>query len=441
MIVIKRSKQKMAIAASLRWQVMDPFGRSILGHKQLIEYVRLGGYVGIKFKNGQDHNLGVAKDSQFEKYKGLKVVSIARQVGLYPEVSERSILVLLNNTESSDGSIFAIGLINGNVVLDALVEKDEVQQTIEEYRKVNFFANSTLETAGDVILNDHEPKQKFDLNAVLDSKKTSMAYVDVLKNELILLYVITAIIVVLIGDFAYSQWSKYAQQNEMLMNSSLQLLNSPENRYAIAIDQFLRQPVRLAKDNIGLVVNDINSFPYIYKNWQVSSIECEHFVCVVHWSSLGGSFDDFKNAALNHWTDITIDGRDQNLLGDLKSIKCQFKMKSKEKAWPALDQFPHIDAFSFEFADIFAKLDKEDWQSKFEAIQQVGLEQNSKSTALANHPKALFVLPWHVQDQSWWKTQTSLDQYGEFCSLEKFKVTFQNNSPLFSGSGNCYVRH
>ncbi len=36
MIVIKRSKQKMAIAASLRWQVMDPFGRSILGHKPFV---------------------------------------------------------------------------------------------------------------------------------------------------------------------------------------------------------------------------------------------------------------------------------------------------------------------------------------------------------------------------------------------------------------------
>ena len=143
MIVIKRSKQKIAIASSLRWQVMDPFGRSILGHKQLIEYVRLGGYVGIKFKNGQDHNLGVSKESQFEKYKGLKIVSIARQVGLYPDALERSILVLLSNTESLDGSIFAVGLINGNIVLDSLVEKEDIPHVIEEYKKINFFANFT----------------------------------------------------------------------------------------------------------------------------------------------------------------------------------------------------------------------------------------------------------------------------------------------------------
>lgn len=441
MIVVKRSKQKIAIASSLRWQVMDPFGRSILGHKQLIEYVRLGGYVGIKFKNGQDHNLGVSKESQFEKYKGLKIVSIARQVGLYPDAIERSILVLLNNTESLDGSIFAVGLINGNIVLDSLVEKDDIPHIIDEYKKINFFANSSLEIAGDINLPDYPVKHKFDLNAVLDNKKASLEYVEVLKNDLILLYVIATLILGLIGDFAYSQWDRYQKENELLMNSSLQILNSAENRYAIAIDQFLRYPVHLAKENIETIANEINSFPYVYKNWQVSSIECGEFSCVVHWSSLGGSFDEFKNSAPDRWTNISIDGHDNNLLGDLKSIKCHFKMSSQEKVWPRFDQFPSIEEFSFKFADIFAKLAKSDWESKFEAIQQVGLDASTKSTTLANHPKALFALPWHVRDQSWWKTRASLAEYGEFCTIEKFTVTFQNNSPLFSGSGNCYVRH
>lgn len=441
MIVIKRSKQKTAIATSLRWQVMDPFGRSVFGHKQLIEYVRLGGYVGIKFKNGQDHNLGVSKETQFEKYKELKIVSIARQVGMFPEVRERSILVLLNNTESSDGSIFAIGLINGNIVMDELVEKDEVDQVIDDYQKINIFASTGLDIAGDVVLFDHVLKFKFDLAAVLDNKKSAFEYIDVLKNELVILYLIIFIILALICDFAYSQWAKYEQENQLLMTSSLQLLNSPENRYSNAIDQFLTQPVLLAKDNISLIVKEINSFPYVFKRWQVSSIDCDHSTCLVHWASIGGSFDEFKSAAFPNWTSIAIDGQSNNLLGDLKSIKSNFMMATRQSTWPPQDQFPHMDEFSFEFADIFAKLGKADWISKFEAMHQVGLEPASKSNALIKHPKALFALPWHVDEQSWWSAQTSLEQYGEFCSLDQFKITFQNNSPLFSATGNCYVRH
>ena len=51
-----------AIATAMNWQVLDPFGNSVFGHKQLLEYIKTGGQIGISYKNGKDINLGVGTD-------------------------------------------------------------------------------------------------------------------------------------------------------------------------------------------------------------------------------------------------------------------------------------------------------------------------------------------------------------------------------------------
>ncbi len=66
MLIITSSKHNKGIATAMNWQVLDPFGNSLFGHKQLIEYIKTGGYVGISFKNGKDVNLGIGRESQHE---------------------------------------------------------------------------------------------------------------------------------------------------------------------------------------------------------------------------------------------------------------------------------------------------------------------------------------------------------------------------------------
>lgn len=133
MLIIHSTKHKRAVATDLNWQVLDPFGNSLLGHKQLIEYIKTGGYIGITYKNGKDINLGVGRDIHSETEKDLKIISIAHQIAMNSQMRERSLLVFLKNTASGDESIFAIGLINGNVVIDQLIEGSDLVQIVSDF--------------------------------------------------------------------------------------------------------------------------------------------------------------------------------------------------------------------------------------------------------------------------------------------------------------------
>jgi len=83
MLIITSNKHQKAIATSMNWQVLDPFGNSLFGHKQLIEYIKTGGYIGISYKNGKDINLGVGRENQLEIGKDQKIISIAHQIAMH----------------------------------------------------------------------------------------------------------------------------------------------------------------------------------------------------------------------------------------------------------------------------------------------------------------------------------------------------------------------
>ena len=440
MLIIHSTKHKRAVATDLNWQVLDPFGNSLLGHKQLIEYIKTGGYIGITYKNGKDINLGVGRDIHSETEKDLKIISIAHQIAMNSQMRERSLLVFLKNTASGDESIFAIGLINGNVVIDQLIEGSDLVQIVRDFSKINIFTTSQVEIFGDISPKDMPVNKIITLDDVLRESTHNKKYVETLKNSLIVFYLVIGLIVFLLAYFFYGIWQESILSSETALSSKLKVINSPENVYAQRINLFLKTPLTLAKTNISLILEEIGSFPFVMANWRVQSIRCENYTCFVNWTSIGGTYQEFINAALPNWSNIALETHNGSLLGDMKSLKSSFTVSAKKELLPEFKDLPKFENFTFAMGDLLRSLNKKGWESALNAPSQIETPTEGVDLSIKNHPLALLSIPWSANDQGWRETEEALHAFGDLCTLDSLKLELHSQTPVLSTHGKCYVK-
>ena len=440
MLIINSNKHKRAIATAMNWQVLDPFGNSLFGHKQLIEYIKTGGYIGISYKNGKDINLGVGRDNQLDIGKDQKIISIAHQIAMHGLMRERSLVVFLRNTASGDDSIFAIGLINGNVVIDQLIETSELDQIVNDFSKINIFTTTNIEIFGDVAPENLSISKLITLEDILNEHANSKKYVETLKNSLIVFYLVLAMILVLIAYFLYSLWQESVLNGETALSSKLKVINSPENVYSQRINVFLKTPIHLAKMNITSILGELGTFPFVLAKWRVHSIQCENYLCMVSWTSVGGSYQDFSNAALPNWSNINLDPSNGSLLGDMNSLKSNFSLAPKNELLPEFKDIPKFENFTFAMGDLLRNLNKKGWECTLSSPMQIETGNDGAEVSIKNHPLALLAIPWSAKNQGWRETEMALQEFGGVCTLDAFKLEFNEQKPVLSTSGRCYVK-
>lgn len=441
MILIKSELHKKSIATAMTWQVLDPFGNSLLGHKQLIEYIKTGGYIGISYKNGTDINLGVGRDLHLDLEHEHKIISIAYQIALHAQMREKSLVVFLKNTISQDESIFAVGLINGNVVIDQLIEANELDQIVNDFSKINIFTTTNIEIYGDAAPENFSIAKPFTLEELLNDAAHQKKYVEALKNSLMVFYFVLSLIVVLIVYFFYGLWQDNILSGESALSNKLKTINSPESVYTQRIQVFLKTPLPLAKDNISSALSEIGAFPFVYAKWRVQSIQCENGICLVNWNSVGGSYQDFIQNKAPSWSNIHLQSNNASLLGDMNALQSSFTLESKKALLPSLADIPKLESFTFSMADLLRQLQSKGWESTLKSPVQIEMPNDgAELLSIKNHPMALMAIPWSAQTQGWRETEMALKDFGDICTLESLKLEFNNQRPLLSTNGRCYVK-
>jgi hypothetical protein len=429
-----------AIATAMNWQVLDPFGNSVFGHKQLLEYIKTGGQIGISYKNGKDINLGVGTDIHLNNVNEKNIISIAHHVAMHGQMRERSLVALLKNTISQDESIFAIGLINGNVVIDQLVEKTEIDQIVNDFHNINIFTNNNVDIFGDIAPDQFNITNFITLEDILKDTNNLKKYVTALKNSLISFYLILTIILVLLAYFFFGIWHESVLSGESLISNKLKAINSSENIYTQRINVFLKTPIHLANKNIGSTLTEIGSFPFELAKWRLRSIDCNKYICTVNWLSIGGSYEDFIKAALPAWSNINLLTDNGSLLGDNNSLQSNFSISGEQELLPEFVDLPKFESFTFQMGDLLRGLSQKGWDSTLKAPFQIETPHDATDLSIKTHPLAILAIPWSSTNQGWRETELALQEFTKVCTLDEIKLTFNNQQPLLSTSGKCYVK-
>ncbi|QOU76431.1 hypothetical protein JAB4_059310 (plasmid) [Janthinobacterium sp. HH102] len=433
---------KYALAFGFKWVTLDPI---ISRGKQLSDLrTDYGARWLATFKINGSENIGYAK--KLSVPKKIKVLSGAGQLALHERFIGKSVLVLLEDANHADGGqvendVAVLGLINGNVVLDAFVKSSHVQKLRQEFLDQCTRAHVEYLTVGQAITID-EVDQEFLWSNLLPVnnitgigkfyKKPRVVVVRPLNKDLPswLLWLLLVLILVICGIY-YSQ----VRSDERDRLQRLMLNNQkpdPAKLYADSVNQLLNSDVLVASMAAKILGKELKAFPTQKVGWRLDKISCNsNSGCVARWNRKFGTFAEFIASAPKDWGEIEPSHDGQSLSHSLPIVLTKEKLLKKEE-WPT------------EKGIIISVVSK--WQKystlKFDASMLpaglYGVPPSVQPQLAASMPLATWAAVWEIKSAPWWAID-SVEDLPRNMAIESFDLSV-GNEITFSMKGIAYVK-
>ena len=430
---------KDILACGLNWVVSDPF-ESI--HLQVSRYILDGARNFVKFANGVDINYGLTADINREQYAGCRFISLAKLAATNPLFKGATVLLFLVNSVSADHSGVAIGLLNGNVVLDRQIERDSAESVFGEFSALCEKSGRVFRFFGDFPGLTEQFDEAYFFDALIkDQGSLKKALITPLKNNRTALIVVIIVLSLIALSLVNYGWDWYVQKQKQLIEEVRAASQSPEAQYSAQINIFLWAKQHTAGPTSKEVKKQLEVIPYQFHGWDLKEIKCELPECTFKWASADGSYGDFRNNAPKEWLNISpMVGA--SIIGDLKTITHQFKLELHPETFMPRTQWPTKEDFAWSIGEAWQKLSPLGWRGDLKPAELRQTPVGIPSAAIKNHPQAIWGVPWSVINQPWWLFD-ALDLLGKNVVLQKVDISIDKSTKAvsFNASGIAYVKN
>jgi hypothetical protein len=438
---------QLNLVSNLHWQVLDPFGESFFGHKEIPNLIERGARFHARYKNGVEINIGITHEDVAEATaKSSKTVSFAALIATHKQFASRSCLVFMragDETDPEDGAVGLVcGLISGNVVLDEQFPLYELDAIHQRYVELCGKSGRIYAVHGDISPSEVEVVDKLSLNDLLAKKPKNSVLLTRLSNDKVILSVLISalsLIILLVGLALWDWYKDHVREGILAMQNQL---SSPEHTYAEAVIAWLRKPVAILPNSIESIGVQVGHFPGYLAGWKLIHIACDENECSAKWRSSGGTYADFQKASPKTWGKLVLSQSQKDVLGDLQTISHSFKLNIPLGILPTQETWPNADEFAFLSGVDLQRLKDFKWALQIDAPQQQAIPVTLNPAAVSTHPKSIFAMPWSVNKQDWSNAKLILRLFKQNVTINRFELFIdeKDSSMTFSGSGLAYVK-
>jgi len=433
---ILRINAEVALVFGLRWQVLD----ALESKARVISDLRTdGARWKATFDNAGDQNFGTLSDADFSLPQNVKrSLSGAGQVALLPQFSGKTVLVLLEDPgrDGNDGVVAAIGLLNGNVVLDAIAAVADIGALVQSFSERCDKAKQQYTLAGNtssfgtltqlVDWNDLLPK------ATSKFKTTPAVPVTPLRSAHAATLTVAGITLLLLGIGAYAGYEMYAKKKLEERAAKAAQMQDPVAMYSAALPSFLAQPRMLAADAFPAVRRLTAEMPVLFAGWELRRIDCTGEVCSVSWERAGGTNADFKTRAPQHWRDIAFSD-------DAKQIVHNVALAIPQKPLPPRTEWPRFADFKLSVGSQWQKFSDFGIKVGHDKLTVAALPPGVSPDAVANNPIAVKAAPWSVKAAPWWGNE-GLSTMPPNVTVTSITINVTSREVTFDAAGDIYVQ-
>lgn len=439
--------RKAALAFGLKWVVLDPWEKQ---HRQVAKW-RADGYheAAIYSLDDGDAVYGLVQDGLGEEdkkhLKGMRVLAAAACAATLKELEGKTVLITIElpGNPDEEGTVAAIGLERGMVVLDQLC--DSRSQLAEQRQSFAERVRGEFEVYGNVGQVHHKMEvDKLIPKTGLLAKGPTIGPLRARRGYLIGAAVAGVCLLATGGIFAWD-----AHKSEINQRTQLALLerNKPEYQYRQAIQALLQRPVVPVAIAIEAMRNALADFPTVHEGFELTQVSCPSSGdCAVKFKRLAGtgaSVEGFRKTAPPQWQGITAVGQDELAF----TLRIEFPhSKLQREGWPTAVAFRDRSFAAWQF------LEPGGWRADLGSatIQAVpGGLQPKDMNALYAMPDAVFAMPVTIASQPWWYANVDSNSPVRFEALggntvidgdSHVELTLSNKSVSFSARGLAYVQ-
>lgn len=429
---------KDVYVSGMNWVVADPFESK---HTLISGFILDGAKHAITYKNGSDLNYGLLPDIHDEKLADCRFISLANMAGINPLFKGATVLLMLENGVNQEGTGIAIGMLNGNIVLDCVIDSKNADSKLENFAGLCERSSRAFVLWGNFPHVGKDFDKPFSYSELIANKKNAKRSVLApLKSNRVFLMVSAAIAAIILIIFVNLTWDWYVQRKKDLVESLRQAQLSPDAQYQTAISAFLAKKHFIANSGAKQIKEQINSIPSSLGGWKLHSIACELPSCVLTWVNAGGSFDGFKSAAPKEWVNITpaVGG---SLIGDLKTLTHQLTLSLTPMELPSRSQWLNATELAWKIGNDWQKLSSLGWSGELKLPDLREIPPGVVVAAVRNNPHAVWGINWSVINQPIWLID-GLFEFSPSVVIEKFNVSVdeKNRAVVFGASGIAYVK-
>ncbi|MGT2457763.1 type 4b pilus protein PilO2 [Cupriavidus basilensis] len=441
MQIVKLDKRR-ALAFGMSWATTDALSRG----EQLRRARRDGsrvmasfsGVKGAKGARSGDDNFGHAK--AFKAPKGVKAYSAAGQLGVHPKWSGATVLVVLEEDGGAHANSMTalVGLLRGNVILDAVTTPADAGRLIDNYRQRCMQANAEYILIGKAKITEGL-RERFDWNDFIPpstSRFKSAATVPVRPLNPNSTWVLAAAgaLLCVTGGVAYYTWQDHLEEEQRLQEKRAREQEDPAFLYRRSATVLLAVPYLRANSEVSAVRTAIKDIPVLVAGWQLKDIDCTAAGCRATWSRKDGTYAEFDAHALPEWQPLT-------LSEDLRTITHALPVKLHPVPLPKRGDWPTSRAF--------LKAEASRWQRLIDpsiglnislaAPQVMAIPPGKEAKQFANVPDLIYGAKWEVKDSPWW-TSDLFDKAPDNMTIEAIKVAFDGKQMKYTTNGIAYVQ-
>jgi hypothetical protein len=422
----------------MNWVVTDPFESR---HDQITGFIQDGVKYFAEYKNGQDINFGLLPDINNENFVGCHYISLAKLAGAHHLFSGATVFLILSNSLIQDDTGLAIGILNGNIVIDTVVDSESVNKKLEEFNNLCERSAKTLEMQGDYphVLRDYDVP--YTLADLIGNKSINRkCYVKPLKSNRTFLRVMAFVVVILIIMTVNFAWRWNDERKKTVMESFRNSQSTPDVQYQAVAIGFLSKKHYVANTTFKQIKTQVNEIPARFYGWKLRSITCQLPSCKFVWTSTGGTFDDFKKNAPEKWVNIS-PAIGTSLIGDLKTLTHTYELNLDPSELPPKDQWPKSSDFAWNLGNLWQKMTSVGWAGTLSSATLQEVPPGVPVDAIRDSPNAIWGIPWTINNQPFWL----IDGLGEFSGnmvLRNLEISMENAKEvaLFNATGMAYVK-
>jgi hypothetical protein len=421
-----------SVLFGMAWRAYDAFESR---HAQIIEWQGQGFAWSATYKTGNDTQVGLIPDIFDHPAKG-KLFSAAALVALNKQVQGRNAIAFF----ISDNDVGIVGIINGFVVLDVCVPREDVPAQRNSFAQR--CGDKPYVAVGPAELGFFEETLEWgDLIAGVKRSSLGKARIEKFKSDRSRWIAVGLTAAGLLGIAGYYVKAHLDEAEVIRRQDAAAYANDPIRKYEQSVARFLSnsQGVPLAAPNIKQLRQLVGSIQVNRAGWNLEKIVCVmgRPNCTGEWtldSTKVGTFASFQEALPVLPADWKV-----QYGPNLSKLTATISLAAAMSPLPPKDRWPTFQDFSLSEASRWQEAHALGLNVELRAPEVQVLDVVLQPQFLENNPNAIHAARWLLTGRPWWLSEV-FDKAPENVTLERIDIINNGSEITFNAEGKIYVR-
>lgn len=446
--------KRRALAFGLLWSTTDALSRGEQLRKAYRDGARfMASFPAVKDVEGvrlSDDNVAYGKPKEWRLPKGVKAYSAAGQLAIHPKWRGTTVLVQLRADSGPQGGglLALVGLLRGNVILDAVASVAEAGRLIDAFRERCLQASQSYRAIGSVEIA-HEPlTERFDWSdffpaapsqgglqrrlAWLHSPR-AVKILPLKRGRSVGWLTAGGIALAAVSSLSYVAHMREAEEREMRERAAREQ-QDPAHLYRDSVQRLLTTPILRAGTTVATIRESIKRIPVLLAGWKLKEIACTQAGCNAVWTRNHGTYAEFDASAWPEWQPLVL-SEDLQTITHRVPVELRAEMLPNRETWPTVQEFLKAEASRWQ--RLTAK--EIGLQIALEKEQIRAIPPGAEPSQFVAVPGLVYGANWAITSSPWWIAEL-FDQAPANMTLSNLKVEFNGKTMSFTSNGIVYVR-